>query len=346
MAYKFLEISRPFLGRAMESMLSNWRTNSVCKVGVAGPKNVHGTVWPFWNQPDSWIQMETTVYARRPERPQGPFATSSQFAQSDQPALGEVDSPVAATTPYLGRTQNSGMVEKSLSWRRIAIGTNDCHLPANHEADETSATSPSRSVDKSAAADTGQAGQSSLDSRLQRVVPNWKWAANRTIDLARFVQSLWLGGSGAQKPTMEACAGGHETSIPTVWTAKDDPSGQWNALWVDRTRGAVAVECMVDQLGNSCGVHRPWPSGTKWSARTVSWCAQKRNHAPASDDPTGSTAAQQQMAQRIQYRAATRRFEAAHASIAVSAKPAPISSQTDGVSEPVANPTSKNKWRG
>jgi hypothetical protein len=40
----------------MESMLSNWRTKSVCKVGFAGPRNVRGTVWPFWNQPNGEVK--------------------------------------------------------------------------------------------------------------------------------------------------------------------------------------------------------------------------------------------------------------------------------------------------
>jgi hypothetical protein len=330
----------------MENMLSNWGTNSVCKVGFAGPRDVRGTVWPFWNQPDGWVQMEEAIYSRRSERSQRPFATSSPFAPSDQPALGEMDPAAAAATSHLGRTQNFGVAEKSVPWCRFAIGTDDCHLPENHEADEGAATSTSGSVDKAAAPDAGQEGQSSLDSRLQRVVSNWRRAEDRTIDCARFVQSLWFGGSVAQEPTMEASARDHEKFVPTLWTAGGDTRRQWNAFWIHRTSGAVAIERMVDQLGNTGGVHRPWTSGTKWSARTVSSSAQKRNDASAGDNPTGSTAAQQQMAQRIQYRAATRRFEAAHASLGVSTMSAPISSQTNGISGPVANATAKNKRRG
>jgi hypothetical protein len=330
----------------MESMLSNWRTKSVCKVGFAGPRNVRGTVWPFWNQPTGWLQMEETIPSRRSARSQRPFATSPPFAPSDQPALGEMDSAVAATLSYLGRTQDFGMVERKVSSSWFAIGTNDCHPPQNHEADERAATSTSGSVDKSPAADAGQARQSRLDSRLQRVVSNRKRAASRTIDHTRFVQSLRLGDSVAQEPTMEAGAGGHERSVSTLWTAGSHTRGQRNAIWLHRASGAVALERMVDQLGNTGGVHRPWTSGTKWSARTISSCAQKRNGASASDDPTGPTAAQRQVPKSLQYRPTTRRVEAAHASIAVSAEPAPVSSQTNGVSDQVANPTSQNKRRG
>lgn len=330
----------------MENMLSNWGTNSVCKVGFASPRDVRGTVWPFWNQPDGWIQMEEAIYSRRSERSQRPFATSSPFAQSDQPALGEMDPTAAAATSHMGCTQNFGVVEKSVSSTGFAIGTDDCHLPENDEADEGSATSTSGSVDKAAATDTGQASQSSLDSGLQRVVSNWQRPKDRTIDCARFVQSLWLGGSVVREPKMEAGAGDHEKFVPTLWTAGGDTRRQWNAFWLHRTSGAVAVERMVDQLGNTGGVHRPWTSRTKWRARTVSWSAQKRNDASASDDRTGTTAAQQQISQRIQHRAATRRFEAAHASIAVSTKSAPISAQTNEISGPVANATGKNKRRG
>ena len=263
-AYTFREIRSLFLRRAMESMLSNRGTISVCKVGFAGPRNVRGTVWPFWHQPDGWIQMEEAVYQRRSERSQRPFATSPPFAQSDQPPLGEMDSPVAEATSHLGRTQDFGMAERRVSSNWFAIGTNDCHLPANHEADEGSTPSTSGSVDKSPAADAGQARQSRLDSRLQRVVSSRKRAASRTIDHTRFVQSLRLGDSGADEPTMEADAGGHETSVSTLWAAGSHSRGQRNALWLHRASGAVAVERMVDELGNTGGVYRPWTPGTKW----------------------------------------------------------------------------------
>ena len=310
----------------MENMLSNWGTNSVCKVGSAGPRDVRGTVWPLWHQPDGGIQMEEAISSRGSERSQRPFAASSLFAQPDQPTLGEMDSTVAAATSHVGRAQSFGLAQKRVSSSPFAIGTNDCHLPQDHEADQGAATPAAWSVGKSSAPDASQASQSSLDSGFQRVVSNWRRAANRTIDRAGFVQPLWLGGSAVEKPTMEAGAGGYEKLVPTLWTAGGDSRGQWDALWIHRASRAVAVERMVDQLGNTGGVHRPWTPGAEWSARTVSSCAQKRNDSPASDDSTGSTAAQHQVADRIQCRAATRRFEAAHASIAVSTEPASISS--------------------
>src|SRR2546422_1519766 len=121
-AYTFSEFSRSFCVHAMESMLSNRRTSAVCKVGVAGPPNVQGVVSWIWNQPSGWLQVEGAIRGRRPAGPPRPFAPATPFAPSHERAMGEVDAPIAPATPQLGCSQDSRLVEETLSASWVAFG--------------------------------------------------------------------------------------------------------------------------------------------------------------------------------------------------------------------------------
>jgi hypothetical protein len=344
----FSEISGLFKEHAMESMLCDWRTFAVCKVGFAGRRHVQGFVSLFWNQPNGWLQMEGSICAARPAGSPRWFASAPPLAATDCEAVVELDWAAAPPSSVLGCAQDSWMAEATLSPGWSAVGADDSSVAQENETGEGPAAETPRPLDGAGRADPTPKTQSGMDDRLQGVVSHWGWAASRAVDGARSVQPVWFGGQTVEESALEASSSRLGGTVPTLRSAGGDSRRQRNAVWIDGTSGLVAFECLVDRLGDSSGIHRSRSSRAKWSARTISSRAEKRNNTAASDEGTSSAASQQRMVGGLQPNAPARGTGTAHTCLGVSTQSSALYPEAYRmeVCSRLGNATSAKQWRG
>src|SRR5438128_1091832 len=134
-------------------------------------------------------------------------------------------------------------------------------MVATNETDAADAPPLSQGAAGAAFGAEGAAeSQSSLDRRLQRLVPNSQQGACRASDRKGYLQPLCIGSPAACRSVMGAGSKSIYARFPPVWIAAHHSSGQRRTVRIDRASGSLSPECVVDGFGSSRRVYAPWTS--------------------------------------------------------------------------------------
>lgn len=296
----------------MERPYSGGATAGVCKVGFEGPTKHVAVVSVVWNQPQVWLQMETSLRARRSARAVGSEAESATLAAANERGVDEANWANATAPSELGKSQVASSTGQRIQRAACPGSSYDQQMA---QKDETQwpgttallewATHPAWGVDG------GQAKQPCMDSRLQRVVSNAGWKAGGTADSPGPAQPLFAEHPVAARSKLGARAPHLPADVRTLWLSPGHPRGQRRPVWIDWPGGPFAIERMVDGAGNLCGVHCSRPSRTERWARANASNNEGRNNSASFEQPACTTTTNQSMGAPLQYDSATRRAGAA-----------------------------------
>jgi len=226
---------------------------------------------------------------------------------SDPGWLVAADPTFAAPTSALGSKETPGTVASSILPSTGSGGTNDHVVVAAMEVDPppTRSAAPRPAV-AAPETDGTDAVQSGVDGRFQRLVPNGRRPTGRTVDGAGFVQPVHFGGPAVDRSAMVACSSGLCAVVRPVWLAESDSGGQWWPLWIQRSSRSVALERLVDGVGNPSGIYRAGTSRTKRRSRANAPGNEGRCRGSGFERPAGAATTNRSLGPTLQSGASSR----------------------------------------
>ena len=312
MGNSFPFTSAPFRGHVVERVVCVWAAVEVCKVGVEGPTRHDAIVPGVWIQSQERLQMEGSIRVGGASRSARAESSSAWFAAANFARVVEADSPVAPTISELGQPEACRPIAQRISTSKGALGANDWQVA---QAAEIESPRPPQILARTETAppgpDRGGSEQPGLDGGLQRLVSDSGRATSGTIDSAGFVQSIFAERPLAEKSELEASEAGLSGFVSGAGISASHAHGQWFSLWNDWSSWAFAIECLVDDVGDSSRIHKAWAPGAEWSARANASDTESRNDAPDFGPPASSTTADGPLGKNLQPNPTSRRVGAA-----------------------------------
>src|SRR5262252_1597094 len=193
---------------ALEKVFGVGSAGAICSCCQEQERVVRVGVWSVWNQSQDRLQVVAALSGGRSQSFGGCFASTAPPRENAPFSLANALDQAASGTSALGSKEVATAAAKSFSWDPAHSGGKHASALDGRVAfgEEAQAASTTRTALAAEGSTRAKSLQRSVDNRLQRLVSHRRWAALRTADRARFVQSFCAGGGGSSQPKRRRCA--------------------------------------------------------------------------------------------------------------------------------------------